>query len=53
MKKLYVVRHCQAEGQAADAPLTRGGGPAIACACGISVRQRDRPYGFEHLSQSL
>lgn len=25
MKKLYVVRHCQAEGQAADAPLTREG----------------------------
>ncbi len=25
MKKIYIVRHCQAEGQAADAPLTEQG----------------------------
>lgn len=25
MKKIYIVRHCQAEGQGADAPLTEQG----------------------------
>ncbi|WP_432355659.1 histidine phosphatase family protein [Sporosarcina sp. A2] len=25
MKRLYLIRHCEAEGQAADAPLTQNG----------------------------